>query len=47
MYESVFRIDENGKAEAYRDVKEDEHREIKSVMDACPVAAIKWSDGIS
>lgn len=47
MCEYVFRINEQGKAEACREVGEDERESVQSAVEACPVGAIRWSDGIS
>ena len=42
--ESVFRMNEDDKAEAYREVEASAMSAVQSAIDSCPVAAIGWKD---
>lgn len=42
--ESVFRLDENGKSEAYGEETEANANEVQMAIDGCPVAAISRRD---
>ena len=38
----VFRLREDGKAEAVRPAVESEQEQVQAAIDGCPVAAIRW-----
>ena len=42
--EKVFRMNEEGKAEAFQAATEDDRGEVQSAIDSCPVSAIRWED---
>lgn len=44
MCEAVFRMNEEGKAEAYQAVAAENQSDVQSAMDSCPVSAISWED---
>ena len=38
----VFRMNDDGKAEAYAEVNDENHDSVQSAIDSCPVNAISW-----
>lgn len=42
MCEAVFRLNDDGKAEAYAEATDENQSEVQSAIDACPVSAISW-----
>ena len=40
--EAVFRMNEEGKAEAYQAATAENQSEVQDAMDSCPVSAISW-----
>lgn len=40
--DAVFRMNEQDKAEAYREADTGNSDEVQSAIDGCPVAAIRW-----
>lgn len=44
MCETVFRMNDEGKAEAYQAVAAEDQSEVQSAMDASPVSAISWEN---
>ena len=45
MCDTVFCMNEAGKAEACREAAEEKRDDVQSAIDACPVSAIRWEDG--
>lgn len=44
MCEEVFRMNDEGKAEAYQTATEVNQSDVQSAIDSCPVSAISWKD---
>lgn len=44
MCDAVFRMNDDGKAEAYQEAFEENQSEVQSAIDSCPVSAISWED---
>lgn len=44
MCDGVFRMNDQGKAEAYQAATEANRDEAQCAMDSCPVSAISWQD---
>lgn len=44
MCEAVFRMNDDGKAEAYQAATEENQNDVQSAIDSCPVSAISWED---
>lgn len=44
MCDAVFRMNDDGKAEAYQAASEENQSEVQSAIDSCPVSAISWED---
>lgn len=44
MCAEVFRMNDDGKAEAYAPAEESNTSEVQSAIDSCPVSAISWED---
>lgn len=44
MCEAVFRLNDDGKAEAYAEATAENQSEVQSAIDSCPVSAISWQD---
>ena len=44
MCDAVFRMNDNGKSEAYQEATEENQSDVQSAIDSCPVSAISWSD---
>ena len=44
MCAEVFRMNDDGKAEAYAPAEESNKSEVQSAIDSCPVSAISWED---
>lgn len=44
LCDSVFRINNDGKAEAFQDATENNKSEVQDAIDSCPVSAISWED---
>lgn len=44
MCDAVFRMNDNGKAEAYQTAAEENQSDVQSAIDSCPVSAISWED---
>lgn len=44
MCDAVFRMNDDGKAEAYQAATEENQGDVQSAIDSCPVSAISWSD---
>lgn len=44
MCEAVFRLNEEGKAEAYQAATEETQGDVQGAIDACPVSAIRWEE---
>ena len=44
MCDAVFRMNDDGKAEAYQAATEKNRSEVQSAIDSCPVLAISWED---
>lgn len=44
MCAEVFRINDDGKAEAHAPATESNKIEVQSAIDSCPVSAISWED---
>lgn len=42
MCEAVFRMNDDGKAEAYAEATDETQNEVQSAIDSCPVSAISW-----
>lgn len=42
--DSVFRLNDDGKSEAFQDVTESNKNEAQDAIDSCPVSAISWED---
>lgn len=42
MCEAVFRLNDDGKAEAYAEATDENQGEVQSAIDSCPVSAISW-----
>lgn len=42
--EEVFRMNDEGKAEAYQAVTEVNQSDVQNAIDSCPVSAISWND---
>lgn len=40
--DSVFKMDDDGKAEAYGEVTPDNHSEVQEAIDSCPASCISW-----
>lgn len=41
---AVFRMNEQDKAEAYREADADNQDEVQNAIDGCPVSAIHWDE---
>ncbi|WP_294510883.1 ferredoxin [uncultured Intestinimonas sp.] len=44
MCDAVFRMNDDGKAEAYQAASEEDRSDVQSAIDSCPVSAIRWED---
>lgn len=44
MCDAVFRMNADGKAEAYQAASEEDRSDVQSAIDSCPVSAIRWED---
>ena len=44
MCDAVFRMNEQDKAEAFRETDAENLDEVQSVIDGCPVSAIHWDE---
>lgn len=44
MCDAVFRMNDDGKAEAYQAATEENQNDVQSAIDSCPVSAIRWED---
>ena len=44
MCDAVFRMNDDGKAEAYQVASEEDRSDVQSAIDSCPVSAIRWED---
>lgn len=44
MCGAVFRMNNEGKAEACQAAAEETQSDVQSAIDACPVSAISWED---
>lgn len=44
MCDAVFRMNDEGKAEAYQVATEENQSDVQSAIDSCPVSAISWKD---
>lgn len=44
MCDAVFRMADNGKAEAYQAATEENQSDVQGAIDSCPVSAISWED---
>ena len=44
MCEAVFRMNDDGKAEAYQTAAEENRDDVQSAIDSCPVSAISWAE---
>lgn len=44
MCDAVFRMNDDGKAEAYQTAGEEDRSDVQSAIDSCPVSAIRWED---
>lgn len=44
MCDAVFRMNDDGKAEAYQAATEENQSDVQSAIDSCPVSAISWED---
>lgn len=44
MCDAVFRMNDDGKAEAYQAATEENQDDVQSAIDSCPVSAISWED---
>ncbi|MDR3765563.1 MAG: ferredoxin [Butyricicoccus sp.] len=42
--DAVFRMTDDGKAEAYQAATAENQGEVQSAIDSCPVSAIRWED---
>ena len=42
--DAVFRMNDDGKAEAYQAATEENRGDVQSAIDSCPAAAISWAD---
>ena len=42
--EEVFRMNDEGKAEAYQAATEVNQSDVQNAIDSCPVSAISWND---
>lgn len=40
--DAVFRLNEEGKSEAYGTVTEENQADVQTAIDNCPVSAISW-----
>jgi len=40
---AVFRMNDDGKAEAYKEPEENEKEAVQEAIDGCPVSAISWA----
>lgn len=44
MCDAVFRMTDDGKAEAYQDATAENQSDVQGAIDSCPVSAIGWKD---
>lgn len=44
MCDAVFRMNDDGKAEAYQAATEENQSDVQSAIDSCPVSAISCED---
>lgn len=44
IYDAVFRMNDDGKAEVYQAVTGEEQDHVQDAIDSCPVSAIRWED---
>lgn len=44
MCDTVFRLNDDGKAEAYQEANENNQADVQAAIDGCPVSAIGWED---
>ena len=44
MCDAVFRMNDDGKAEAYQTATEENRNDVQGAIDSCPVSAISWED---
>lgn len=44
MCDAVFRMNADGKSEAYQEATKANQSDVQSAMDSCPVTAIHWED---
>lgn len=44
LCDSVFRMNDDGKAEAYQQSNSETKADVQAAIDGCPVAAISWGD---
>lgn len=42
--DAVFRMNDDGKAEAFQDATENNKSEVQDAIDGCPVSAICWEE---
>ncbi len=42
--DAVFSMNDDGKAEACQSASEENHSDVQSAIDSCPVSAISWKD---
>lgn len=42
--DAVFRMNDDGKAEAYQSATEENQSDAQSAIDSCPVSAISWEN---
>ena len=40
----IFRMDDTGKAESFKDVDNKNKTEVQQAIDTCPVEAISWDE---
>ena len=44
MCDKVFRMNEDGKAEVYQIVDDENISDVQAAIDSCPVSTITWED---
>lgn len=44
MCDAVFRMNDDGKAEAYQAATEENQSDVQNAIDSCPVSAIRWEE---
>lgn len=40
--DAVFRMNDDGKAQAYQSATQDNQSDVQEAIDSCPVSAISW-----